>query len=296
MSRLIANCLLFAAAFLWGLAFYFQKDAMAHIGPLTFVAARSLIATAALLPLALREKPFPPGLIGQSVLAGGAFFLAAYLQQSGLVTATVTNAGFLTAIYVVFTPLIAWALLRQPPMAAIWPAVALSFLGTWTLGGGSVGGLTTGDILVGASALFWALHVVLTSRASGLDRPFAFTCLQFAVVALVGTIGAAAFESPRVDDLAAAATSILYVGLVSSALTFTLLVVALRHTGAAEASVLLSMESVFAALAGAVLLHESLSPVSWAGAALILAAIVIVQTGNFSRQPATPASPASKSG
>lgn len=288
MNRLSADFLLLAAALLWGVAFYFQKDAMAHIGPLTFIAARATLATIVLAPLAWREKTRPRDFARHAIPAGAAFFLAAYLQQAGLITATVSNAGFLTALYVVVTPLMAWLLLRMRPAANIWPAIALSFAGTWALGGGTLTGLTSGDALVAVSAVFWALHVVLTSRAAELDRPFTFTCLQFATVAAFAALGAALSEPLTWPSLAAAMTPILYVGIVSSAVTFSILVIALRHTAPAEASVLLSSESLFAAAAGAILLGERLSILSWLGACLILLAIIIVHLGSRKISPDTP--------
>ncbi len=285
MTRIGADLLLLTAALFWGLAFYFQKDAMAYIGPFTFVAARGLLATLVLAPLAWREWRHTPGLVRHSILAGTAFFLGAYFQQAGLVTASVSNAGFLTALYVVVTPLIAWLLLRHRPGANIWPAIALSFVGTWALGGGTVTGFTGGDVLVGFSAIFWALHVVLTSRAAALDRPFTFTCLQFAIVAVLAGFAALLTESTALAPLVEAAAPILYVGIISSAATFTILVIALRHAAPAEAAVLLSTESLFAAAAGAILLGERLSALSWTGALLIIAAVLLVQTWPRRRAP-----------
>lgn len=294
MSRLTADLLLLSAALLWGLAFYFQKEAMAHVGPMTFVMARGLIAALALLPFALGEprdhtsrasgaQPEPPvaaqSLAGAALFAGLAFLAGAGLQQAGLMTATVTNAGFLTALYVVFTPFVAWALLRRRPGSSVWPAIALSFLGTWALGGGGAGKLSGGDLLVGTSALFWALHVVATSRASALGRPFSFTALQFFIVGVGAAPFAFAVEAPSAAALWEAALPVAYVGLISSALTFSILVIALRHTAPSEAAVLLSTESLFAALAGAVLAGDRLPPVAWAGAALIMGAVLVVQLG-----------------
>jgi len=157
------------------------------------------------------------------------------------------------------------------------PAVALSAAGTWLLGGGAVAALSEGDWLVAACAAFWALHVILSETGAGFGRPILFTCLQFATVALVAGCGAAVCEHPSVAGLAAAAGAILYVGLLSSALTFTILTWALKYAPASEAAVIVSTESLFAALAGAALLGERLTPLAWAGAALIMAAVVLVQ-------------------
>lgn len=285
MTRLQADFVLLFAAALWGTAFYFQKEAMAHIGPWTFIAARAGLAAVALAPLAILEhrRAVPttdkPGMQRIAILGGLVFLLAAYLQQAGLVTASVTNTGFLTSLYVVFTPLVAWFWLRIAPPRIVWPAIALSFAGTWLLGGGSLGGLAHGDLLVAASALFWATHCVVTGRASQHQRPLTFTAIQFGVVTAFAVVAAFATEQPTVEGLKAAAVPILFVGLVSTAVTFTLFAIAVRHTTPPEAAVILSAESLFAAAAGAIMLGERLSAVSWLGAGLMIAAVLLVQIG-----------------
>jgi drug/metabolite transporter (DMT)-like permease len=284
MRRLQADALLLFAAAVWGLAFVFQKTAMEHVGPLLFIAARGVIAALALAPLAVIEMRRTGGarvrdVLGVALAGGGAFFLGAAFQQFGIKTATVTNTGFLTALYVVIVPFLAWIAYRRAPGALIWPAAALSFAGTWLLGGGTIGGFSGGDGLVAICAVFWALHVVVTGRAARHGRPVLFTCLQFATVAALGLAGALAAETITVAGLVAAGPEILYVGLLSSALTFTILSMAMRYTSPSEAAVIVSTETLFAALAGAVMLGERLTPVAWAGAGLILFAVLLVQIG-----------------
>lgn len=287
MPRLQADLLLFLIAVIWGLAFLFQKSAMAHVGPLTFIAARAAVAAAVLAPLAWREarreRRAPHGrgsarLLRIGAAGGAAFFAGAWLQQAGIVTATVTNAGFLTVLYVVITPFIAWALDRERPSRSIAVGVVLAAGGAWLLGGGgSLGAIARGDALIAASAAFWALHVVVSRRAARLDRPFGFSALQFAVVAVAAALGAGLFEAPTMSGLAAAAREILFVGLLSSALTFTVLTIALKHVASAEAAIITSLETVIAAIAGFVLLDERLSMIGWTGAALMFSATLLVQ-------------------
>lgn len=284
MSRLNADIALLFAAAVWGLAFVFQKSAMDHIGPLTFIAARGAVAALALAPLALREhrrvgSSGNPGFWTIAVSGGVAFFIAAWLQQAGIRTATVTNTGFLTALYVVITPFIAWGWSGKVPNPIVWPAVALSAFGTWLLGGGSLAAFSHGDLLVALSAFFWAAHVVITGRASPFGRPVAFTAVQFAVVSSLAAAGSGLLETPTLDGLRGAAVEIAYVGLLSSALTFTLLTVALQYTPPSEAAVIVSTETVFAAIAAYLLLGERLAPIGWAGAGLILAATLLLQLG-----------------
>lgn len=289
MRRIHADLLLVLAAVVWGVAFVFQKTAMDHLGPLLFVAARSIVAALALTPLAFHESrrapdQFPRGLVRIAVLGGAIFFLGAAIQQAGIVTATATNAGFLTALYVVITPFLVWVFMRRAPVALVWPAVAMSFIGVWLLGGGTVGSFARGDILVAISAFFWAGHVVIVAQASHYGRPVTFSAIQFAVVAVLGLTGAILFEPISLTALASAWREIAYVGLLSSALTFTLLAVAMRYTPPTEAAIIVSSETLFAALAAYVLLGERLSLVGWCGAALILGAVLLVQAGPLIQQ------------
>ncbi len=282
MTRLRADLLLLACAAIWGSGFILQKEAMHHIGALTFIASRTALAVVVLAPLAMRERrrssgTLPAGLTKVSLMGGIAFFVAAWLQQEGLKTASVTNTGFLTGLYVVFTPIAAWLIYRLRPAALVLPAVALSFVGTWLLGGGTASGFGLGDALVALSAVFWALHVLVTGEASGFNRPATFTCLQFAIVSALATSTAALVDTPTAEGLVASAVPIAYIGILSSALTFTVLTHAMRATPATEAAILVSAESLFAAAAGALLLGERLSAVSWLGAALITASVLLVQ-------------------
>jgi drug/metabolite transporter (DMT)-like permease len=282
LRRFRADLALLLAAAIWGIAFVFQKTAMTHVGPLTFIAARCALAALALLPLAwleARRSSEPAGWPFLAFAAAGslAFFLAAWPQQSGLVGTTATSAGFFTALYVVITPFIAWGWSGTPPDRSVWPAVVLSALGTWFLGGAAMDGFSPGDQLIMLSAVLWAAHVVITGRAAPFRRPIGFTAVQLALVAVLAAGGAAALETPTLDGLAAAALDIAYVGLLSSALTFTLLTVALQHTPPSEAAVIVSLETVFAALGGYLLLGERLSGLALAGGALILLGILCIQ-------------------
>jgi drug/metabolite transporter (DMT)-like permease len=157
--------------------------------------------------------------------------------------------------------------------------VALSALGTWLLGGGTLSAFSAGDGLVALSALFWAIHVVVTGRAARFGRPMAYTAVQFAAIAALAAVGSAGGETVSPAGLAGAAVDILYVGLLSSALAFAVLTVALQYTPPSEAAVIVSLETVFAALAAYLVLGERLSALGWVGAGLILLATLLLQLG-----------------
>jgi len=283
LTRLQANAVLIVIAAIWGLAFVFQKTAMDHIGPFTFLALRAFIAAIILAPIAyLHENAGradrPSVGFWTIACAGGlSFFIGGILQQIGLVTATVTNTGFLTGLYVVITPLLMWLVLARPPSTLIWIAGVMAFVGTWMLGGGTVGGFSMGDWLVVASSFFWATHMLVIEHSGRHARPIGFTAVQFAIVALLSGVIALAHEPITWAALIGAAPEILYVGVLSSALTFTLLAMAMRYTPAAEATIIVSTETVFAAIAGVILLSESLQWIGWLGAALMFLATLTVQ-------------------
>lgn len=269
------------AALIWGVAFYFQKTAMSHIGPLLFIGLRGGVAALSLLPFVLVEQSrstialkrvFPIACLG-----GVVFYLAGSIQQVGLVTATVTNTGFLTAIYVVMTPLLYWLIKRKRPSNVTWLSVLLAFAGVWALSGGSLQGFSTGDRWVAVSSVFWALLIITTAESSKWSQPMTYTCIKFSTVAILGLASALALESIRIDAIVRASESIVYVGVLSSALTFAIMAVALKTVPAPRASILLTLETLFAASAGYVLLGERLTLMGWLGATLILAAVVVLK-------------------
>lgn len=270
------------AAFLWGISFYFQKEAMAHVGPLLFNGLRGAIAALALLPLALRERQGQAaggqGILLHGLAAGMVFLAAGVLQQAGIATATLTNTAFLTALYVVVTPFLLWLLRGKRPGGRIWFCAVLAFGGIWLLGGGTIGAFSRGDMLVAASALFWSLLMVVTSAAGRIGKPFQYTCMQFATVAAVALPLALLGEPVDGAAVAAALPSLLFVGAVGSALTYTIMAYAVQHIAASRAAILLSTEVLFASAAGHLMFGERLGLIQWAGAATLLGAVLLVQT------------------
>ncbi len=206
MRRIHADLMLLLAAAIWGVAFVFQKSAMDHIGPNAFIAARGFLAALTLVPFAIHEArrtatPPPIKLMQIAGIAGIAFFLGALFQQLGLQTATVSNTGFLTGLYVIITPFIAWGWIGQRPTLVVWAAVALSFVGTWLLGGGTLDGFNRGDGFVAICALYWAIHITIVGYSSRYNRPVLFTAIQFAVVGLLGLFGALVTETTTMSGL-----------------------------------------------------------------------------------------------
>jgi drug/metabolite transporter (DMT)-like permease len=284
MSRLGADGLLLATAFLWGVTFVAQKYAAATMPALAFVAARFAVSAVALAPFALwefRRKPHPPARDEWrlALVIGLTLFLGTSLQQAGIETTSATNAGFLTACYVVLTPFLAWALSGARPRAIVIAAGFISLAGAWLLAtGGGLAPPNKGDALVLLADFAWATGIALTPvflARSG--RPLLLAFVQYTVCAGLAALGSAVFESVAPGALVAAAPTILFAGIVSGALAYTIQIFAQAHTPPAEAALILALESVFAALAGAVLVGERLTAVGAVGCALILAGAVAVE-------------------
>jgi drug/metabolite transporter (DMT)-like permease len=286
MSRIQANLLLTVVALIWGSAFVFQNQAMADVGPLLFTGVRFLIGALVVLPLAWLEwrrlgregRPLKR-MDGWHVAAlGGLMTLGAVMQQIGIQTTSVTNAGFLTAIYVPLVPVLAWLLLGQVAHWSAWPAAAGCLAGAFLLSGAHELNIGLGDTWVAASAIPWALHVLMVGRwADRMGAPFIVASGQFAVCGVLSLIAAFAMEPVRWAGIQAAALPILFTGVLSVGIAFTAQVVAQRYAHAADAAIILSSETLFAAAFGYALLDERMNTAGLIGCGLMLACILLVQ-------------------
>jgi drug/metabolite transporter (DMT)-like permease len=282
MNRATANLVLLSVAAIWGAAFVAQSTAMGAMSPSWFNALRFALTIAAMVPFLVVEarratRPIEASdwtLMGINALV---FAASTQLQQTALVTATVTNAGFLTSLYIVLTPLAAFLILRERPAARVIPAVGLGISGAWFLSGG-VHGLGASDALLMASAVGWAVQMVLLGRVvQRTHRPILATSAQYlATVVLAGGYAIAA-DPISWAAIGASARELLFAGLVSAGIGYTLQGVAQRYTRAADAAIMLSCEAPFAAVFGVLLLGERLSLSAMIGCALIFAAVLVVE-------------------
>jgi drug/metabolite transporter (DMT)-like permease len=283
MTRLRADLLLLTAALIWGTAFIAQKVGNAAIGPFLFVSGRFVLSALLLAPLAAREARGAAKLRRRDWLLaagiGATLFAAASLQQLGLKMTSVTNAGFITALYIAFVPFVARAIIRTAVRPLVLVAVAVSLLGAWLLTDhGEAARLSAGDFLVLASAALYALHIVLVGLFQKVaHRPFFLSFAQYAVVAVIAGIVGVGAEPLNWASVRDALPSIAYAGLLSGGVGYTLQIVAQRYTPATEAALIMSLESVFAALAAAILLGERLTLLAALGCGLILLGVVMVE-------------------
>lgn len=278
-----ANILLLLTAMIWGAAFVAQRVGMDHMGPLTFNAVRFALGSAALLPLiAFLDKkrtvappPFSTLLKG-GVLMGLALFLGAWLQQFGLCYTTAGKAGFITGLYVVFVPLIG-IFLGQRYGTGTWAGAGLAIAGMYLLSVTESFSMDKGDALVLMSAFFWGIHVLLVGRLTqGIKTVDAvrLAAIQFATCSVISFAGAAATEDITLAGLRDGLIPILYGGLMSVGVAYTLQVVAQRDARPAPAAIILSLEAVFAALTGWLMLDEILTTQAVIGCALMLCGMI----------------------
>ncbi len=284
MRRRTATLLLVIATFFWGMAFIAQKSAMDSMGPLTFLAARYLLGGTLILPFAFLEYAKRKHQItGRQWLTIGFlslnFFLGSWLQQWGLATTSVTNGGFLTGLYVFFVPLILLLVFRTRPHPVVWLSAPVALIGLYLLSGASIDPFGRGDFLVIASAVFWGMQVLLLGylvQQTGL--PVFVSALSFIAAGLISAFGAFGFENITVQAISGGWMEILYTALFSTAIGFTLQAMGQQHVPPANAAIILSGESLFAALGGAIILGERLVPLGYLGAAFLFTAIVLVET------------------
>lgn len=283
MSRIQANLLLLATALIWGSAFIAQNRGMADVGPLLFTGVRFLIGALVVAPLAWREwkQQRVPMARGDAVKIGGLgllMLMGAALQQIGIQYTSVTNAGFLTALYVPLVPLLSWALLRHLPHWSVWPGALACVAGAWLLSGAEKLSISTGDLWVAASALPWAFHVLLVGRiADRMNAPFLVAMGQFLVCGTLALAWALVVEPITLAGVRAAMGPMLYGGVLSVGVAFTAQVVAQRHAHASDAAIILSAETVFAAVFGYLMLGERLGTLGLVGCGLILVAMLSIQ-------------------
>lgn len=286
-KNLKADVLLLITAMIWGAAFVAQRVGMDYVGPLTFNAVRFALGAVALFPLIHRldrEKKkdgtykkldIRQFFIG-GIIAGSALFLGSTLQQWGLVYTTAGNAGFITGLYVVFVPIIG-LFFKQKTGLPTWVGAVLAVIGMYLLSVNEGLSIGLGDLLVLVSAFFWAGHVIIISFLSSKIDPIKFASGQFAACSIFSFIGAFIFEDMSLSGIYACAIPILYGGLMSVGVAYTLQVIAQQDAKPAHAAIILSLESVFAALAGWLLLGETLTVQGLLGCGLMLCGMLISQ-------------------
>lgn len=272
------------ATVIWGSAFIAQSVGMDKIGPFTFQAVRCFLAVVFLFPasaLFSKGKPFwkswaDPALWRSGVICGLALFAASSLQQIGLVYTDAGKAGFLTAMYIVFVPFLGLFLGQKPGRNALLSLIP-AIVGLYLLSCTSVSGINKGDVLLLLCAVAFSVQILLIDRhCAGLDG-LKLNCIQALVAAVLSVPWALLTETVDASRIASCWLSLGYAGILSMGVAYTLQIVGQKRVAPSAAALLMSLESVFAALFGWLLLHETMTRAEVLGCVLVFAAVVISQ-------------------
>jgi drug/metabolite transporter (DMT)-like permease len=284
-KRLKADLTLLAVAAIWGSAFVAQRLGNEQVGPFTFNGVRFPIGSLVLLPAIVwrrrtgTESKMECAELRAGIILGLLLFGGASLQQLGLVQTTAGKGGFITGLYVVIVPLLLALIWRQRVRWNNWLGAVLAVGGLFllSLSGQEVLRLAPGDSWVLAGAFLWALHVIAVGRFASGYNPLRLALIQYAVCGLLSGGTALVVEWGTWDRLSAAMPAILYAGVLSTGLAYTGQIVAQRHTLPADAAIIMSMEAVFATLAGWLILGERLTGQQLTGCGLVLVGMLLAQ-------------------
>ena len=276
-KRLLANLVLFLASIIWGLGYFFQKVGNETTAPLTFNCFRYWVAALTLALIARFRYPRGTAL-KYSILTGVVMAFAGNLQQLGMQTASIGNASFITAIYIVLVPFLSGLILRRKIKPHHYLAALLSLAGLFliTTSGKGLERISSGDMIVFAGSVFWALQILCVDKGMTLCDPVTFTAGEFLTAAILQTIVWLTAGRHDTTGLAlswpyAAASGVLVLGIA-----FIMQAYGQKNTGETEASIIMGLESVFGTLFGVILYNEQFTFVQLAGMALIFAAVLLV--------------------
>lgn len=287
-----SNALLILTAAIWGFAFVAQRVGMQYVGAFTFNGVRFALGSISLIPLLVyfrrkkaeeqKEEIASASALIPGIIAGSVLFFGASLQQAGLAYTTAGKAAFITGLYIVIVPLLG-VFLKQHISLNTWIGVVLAVSGLYFLSVNEDLSIAKGDFLEIIGAFFWALHILIidyyTKKVDALELSF----VQFAACSVLSIAVALIFEDIAISRLSQALIPILYGGLLSVGVAYTLQVVAQKNAKPSHAAIILSMETVFAAIGGAILLHENLGARGYLGCGLMFAGMLLTQVQNFGK-------------
>ena len=290
--KLLGNAILLFTAAIWGMGFAWQRLGMSDIGPITFTAAREIIS-AVFIGIAafiinrinkrregIRKDSF--GMLRKNTLKGGiccgTILVAATLfQQMGIVYTSAGKAGFITAMYMLFVPILGFIVLKHRHSWTVWLAVLIGVVGMYFLCVNERLTFTKGDAMMLVCALLYSCHILTCDHFVENAEPITMSAIQFVTASVISTALAFMFEVPSIPQVMAALAPILYCGFVSGGMGYTLQIVGQKYADPTPASLIMSFEAVFAVLGGAVMLHERMSIREAAGCIIMFAAIILVQ-------------------
>ena len=283
-KQFLSTLCLIGAALIWGTAFVAQTTGMEFVGPLTFTNIRFIIGGLLVLPFAIKEIPRFNNLIKKKrlivviLLTGFCLLMGSYLQQYALQYTKIGNAAFLTILYVPFVPIISRFFLKKKIHWSIWVSVSICLIGSYYLTIDSSFEAQFADFLVIICALFFALHCILIDEYFEIvDAPFSLATAQFLLCFFYSLPFIFIFENPTIDGILKESFELLYVGVMSVGIAYTLQVIGQRFVKPSTAAITFSLEGVFGALAAWIILSQILTTIQIFGCFLILLGVLAAQ-------------------
>ena len=293
MSKSVSMICALITTFIWGTAFIAQDTGMDNIGPLTFNFSRFVVGFITILPIALifEKKKIVREISSNSklfykylVFMGVSLFLGTFLQQASLQYTNIANAAFFTVFYVPLVPILLFFIYSSKVHWSIWPSIGLCVFGVYLLSDFSNSEVMLGDALVILCSLFWALHIIYAGKfMEKFDIPIFYAAMQALFVATLSFLFSYFFEEINLSNILLESSSIIYAGVFSGGIAFTLQMFAQKNIEEAPAAIIYSLEGVFAALAGWIILNQFLDLSNIIGCFLILIAVIFSQLAPSSK-------------
>ena len=286
-KRMMGSLMLLFGAMIWGAAFVAQSVGMDYVEPFTFQACRSLLGSLVLLPVIAvmdkrgnAKKPTDTAsrkfLLRSGLICGLFLFTATSLQQVGLLSTTAGKSGFITSLYIILVPIFGLFLKRRVG-PWIWCSVLLALIGLYLLCGGGTFSIGIGELLTLGCAVAFSFHIMFIDHVSARVDGVRLSCIQFFVVAVISAIMMFLTETPDWNAIKQCWLPICYAGILSSGVAYTFQIIGQAHTEPTVASLLMSLESVFAMVFGWIILKEALSGLELLGCGLVFAGVILAQ-------------------
>lgn len=291
------NIMLLITAFIWGTAFVAQSEGMNYVGPFTYSAVRTLLGGIVLVPVifffkrkksdreeAIERKIFLKETLKGGIVCGIILFFASSLQQIGISMTTAGKSGFISAVYIILVPVAEFFFFRKKNIF-VWICAVIAFAGLYLLCVKEDFSINRGDAIVLLSALWFTAHIMVIDHFNSKNADgMIMSCVQFFTAAVFMTIAMFIFEQPNIENIFEARYTILYAGIMSSGVAFTLQILGQRYADPASASLIMCLESVFAVLSGWLILNEIMVSREITGCVLVFTAAVLAQLKDINKK------------
>ncbi len=286
MSKTNSSLVLLLTSLIWGFAFVSQRQAGAHVGPLGYNGIRMLLGFLVLIPFLIRYYRKSTNkerieIIKNGFIAGILLLSASFFQQKGIESTSAGKAGFITSLYILFVPVIT-LIMGKRISKKTWLCVLSGLFGAFLLSLNGREGIKKGDALVFISAILFSLHVIYIDKVGSRHDGAALSSLQFLFAGTIAFLLSLIFENNSLEAYTSITIPLLYGGIGSCGIAYTLQIIGQKNTDATRATLILSLESVFSALGGALILHESMSTKEIIGASILFISVLIAQIDTVS--------------